>query len=120
MAHYVDGFVIPIAKDKIDQYRVIAEQACQVWMEHGALEYRECIGDDLDAKDMRGFPEMGGASPEETVIFAWIVYRSREHRDEVNAKVMADPRIQAMGGGEAMPFDCKRMAAGGFKVIVAN
>lgn len=118
MAHYVDGFVLPIPKDKIDQYREIAEVACKVWMEHGALEYRECIGDDLEVKDMVSFPQLASTTPEETVAFSWIVYRSREHRDEVNAKVMADPRICGMGEKGEMPFDCKRIAYGGFKTIV--
>ena len=120
MSLYVDGFVIPLATDKIDQYRAIAEQACQVWMEYGALEYRECIGDDLEIKDMLGFPKIAGAKEGETVVFAWITYRSREHRDEVNAKVMADPRMNEMCGSEGMPFDPQRMAYGGFKSIVAS
>ena len=120
MPHYIDGFVIPLPKEKIDQYREIAEQACKIWMEHGALEYRECIGDDMEVKDMVSFPQLAGAKPEETVAFSWIVYKSREHRDEVNAKVMADPRIQSMGEKDSMPFDCKRMAYGGFKTIVES
>jgi uncharacterized protein YbaA (DUF1428 family) len=120
MSRYVDGFVLPIPKDKIDQYRQIAEQACKVWMEHGALEYRECVGDDLEVKDMVSFPQLAGTKPEETVVFAWIAYKSREHRDEVNAKVMADPRMNSMCEKDAMPFDCKRMAYGGFKAIVES
>ena len=118
MAHYVDGFVIPVPKDKIDQYREIAEKAGKIWREHGALEYRECVGDDLDVKDQVPFPRLASAQPEETVVFSWIVYESREHRDAVNAKVLADPRIAEMGCEGGMPFDCTRMAYGGFKTIV--
>jgi len=120
MSHYVDGFVLPIPKDKIDQYRTIAGEACKVWMEHGALEYRECIGDDMEVKDMVSFPQLSGTKPGETVAFSWIVYKSREHRDEVNARVMADPRIKAMGEKSKMPFDCARIAYGGFKTIVES
>lgn len=82
------------------------------------MEYIECIGDDLEHKDMLSFLKMAGCSPDETVLFSWIVFESREHRDEVNAKVMQDPRLQEMCNGETMPFDCKRMAYGGFKPIV--
>jgi uncharacterized protein YbaA (DUF1428 family) len=89
MPHYVDGFVLPIPKDKIDLYREIAQEASKIWREHGALEYRECVGDDLDVKDQVPFPRIIESKPDETVVFAWIVFESREHRDEVNAKVMA-------------------------------
>lgn len=117
MSHYVDGFVLPLRKDKIEQYRQIAEQAGRIWREHGALEYRECVGDDLDVKDQVPLPRLISAGPEETVVFAWIVFESREHRDAVNAKVMADPRLAALGA-DAMPFDVGRMAYGGFRTIV--
>jgi uncharacterized protein YbaA (DUF1428 family) len=120
MAKYVDGFVIPIPKDKIDRYREIATEACEVWKDHGALDYFECIGDDLEVKDQVPFPRMTGATPDETVVFAWIVYQSREHRDAVNAKVMNDPRLAKCMEPGAMPFDCKRMAYGGFNVLVAS
>ena len=117
---YVDGFVIPVPQDKIERYREIATQACKLWIEHGAIQYHECVGDDMDVKDMVSFPQLASAQPGETVVFAWIVYRSREHRDEVNARVMADPRIHEMCGKDEMPFDCKRMAYGGFKSIVES
>jgi uncharacterized protein YbaA (DUF1428 family) len=120
MSHYIDGFVLPLPKDKIDQYRAIAEKACKVWIEHGALEYRECVGDDLAITDMLSFTKIADAQPEETVVFAWIMYQSREHRDEVNAKVMADPRMNEMCGDGVVPFDCKRMAYSGFKTIVES
>jgi uncharacterized protein YbaA (DUF1428 family) len=118
MSLYVDGFVLPIPKDKIDTYKKVAEQASKIWKEYGALEYRECLGDDLEIKDVLTFPALANAGPDDTVVFAYITYKSREHRDEVNAKVMADPRINEMCGAEGMPFDCKKMAYGGFKTIV--
>lgn len=117
MPHYVDGFVLPVPKDQIDVYRKIAERAAAVWIEHGALEYREAVGEDFDAKDMVSFPALAGAKEDETVVFAWIVYNSREERDAINAKVMADPRLQDMMDG-GCPFDYKRMAYGGFRTIV--
>lgn len=118
MNQYIDGFVIPVPKYKIDEYRRIAEMAGQVWKEHGALDYWECIGDDLDVKDMVSFPQLAECSPDETVIFSWIVFESREQRDQINAKVMADPRLKEMCDQNNQPFDCKRMAYGGFKLLV--
>jgi uncharacterized protein YbaA (DUF1428 family) len=115
---YVDGFVIPLQKGKIDLYRTMAEKACRIWKEHGALEFRECVGDDLDVKDQVPFPQLAGTKPDETVIFSWIVFESRESRDQVNARVMADPRIKEMCDESNSPFDFKRMAYGGFKVLV--
>jgi uncharacterized protein YbaA (DUF1428 family) len=116
---YIDGFVLPVPTDKIDIYQAIAEKACAIFMDHGALEYRECVGDDFDAKGMLPFPALAKALPEETVVFAWITYRSREHRDEVNAKIHQDPRmIELMN--EGCPFDPERMAYGGFKTIVKD
>jgi uncharacterized protein YbaA (DUF1428 family) len=118
MSNYIDGFVIPLRKDKIEDYRVIAEKAGAIWREYGALDFYECIGDDLEVKDMVSFPQLASAGPDETVVFSWIVYQSREHRDEVNAKVMADPRLADMMDPANSPFDCKRMAYGGFKELV--
>lgn len=118
MAHYVDGFVLPVPTDKIETYRQIAGKAGRIWKEHGALEYRECAGDDLDAKDMLTFPSIIELKPGETVVFAWIVLESRAHRDEVNARVMQDPRMAEMMDPSAMPFDSKRMAYGGFQTLV--
>ena len=115
---YVDGFVIPLQKYKIDLYRTVAEKACRIWKEHGALEFRECVGDDLDVKDQVPFPQLAGTKPDETVIFSWIVFESRESRDQVNARVMADPRINELCDQSNSPFDFKRMAYGGFKVLV--
>jgi uncharacterized protein YbaA (DUF1428 family) len=115
---YVDGYVLPVPKKNLAAYRRIARKAGKVWRDHGALEYRECVGDDLNVKFGLPFPKLVKPRPGETVLFSWIVYRSRTHRDRVNAKVMKDPRLATMMGTEAMPFDCKRMAYGGFKVVV--
>ncbi len=118
MDKYVDGFLIPLARDKIDEYRVMAETAREVWKEHGALEYRECIGDDLEVEGMVSFLKAAGAKEGETVVFSWIVYESKVHRDKVNAAVMADPRINDMCTPESSPFDVARMAYGGFRILV--
>jgi uncharacterized protein YbaA (DUF1428 family) len=115
---YVDGFVLPIPKRKLQAYRRIAQKAGRVWREHGALEYRECVGDDLHIKGVVPFPRLVRLKPGETVAFSWIVYKSRAHRDRVNAKVMKDPRLAKMMDPKAMPFDMKRMAYGGFKTLV--
>ena len=117
---YVDGFVLPVPKKNLAAYRRLAAQACKVWMEHGALEYRECVGDDLNIKGgPLPFPKLTKLKPGETVVFSWIVYKSKAHRDRVNAKIMKDPRISKMMNLKPPPFDCKRMAYGGFKVFVA-
>ena len=113
---YVDGFVLPLAKKHVPAYRRIARMASRVWRDHGALEYRECVGDDLKVKGVASFPSRVKAKPGETVVLAWIVYKSRAHRDRVNAKVMKDPRVANMM--EAVPFDARRMLYGGFKVLV--
>lgn len=115
---YVDGFVIPMPEKNLPEYRRIARAASKIWIEHGALEYRECIGDDLQASFGVPFPKMAKAKPGETVVFSWVVFKSKAHRDRVNKKIMADPRIEKMMQGKANPFDPKRMAYGGFKVLV--
>jgi uncharacterized protein YbaA (DUF1428 family) len=114
---YVDGFVLAVPTTKLDAYRRLSQRAGRVWREHGALEYRECAGDDLNVKMGVPFPRLAKAKVGETVVFSWIVYKSRAHRDRVNAKVMKDPRITKTMN-EPMPFDVKRMAYGGFKVFV--
>jgi uncharacterized protein YbaA (DUF1428 family) len=114
---YVDGFVLPVPKSKVDAYRRMARKAGKVWREHGALEYRECVGDDVKPGKVTSFPQSVKLKRGETVVFSWIVYRSRAHRDRVNAKVMSDPRITGMDPN-AMPFDAQRMFFGGFNVIV--
>lgn len=119
MSGYTDGFVITVPKNKIEEYRKMAEIGNEVWLEHGALDYKECVGEDLEQKEGCGsFLSALQVGPEETVVFAWISYKSREHRDEVNAKVMKDPRLAGMCGSENMPFDPKRMLFGGFEVFV--
>ncbi len=118
MARYVDGFLIPVPKKNLVAYRRMSRKAGKVWREHGALEYRECAGDDLKVKGVVPFPRLVKCKPGETVVFAWIVYKSRAHRDRVNARVMKDPRVAKMMEGQSMPFDVKRMSFGGFKVLV--
>jgi uncharacterized protein YbaA (DUF1428 family) len=115
---YVDGFVLPVPRKNLKDYARIARAAGKIWREHGALEYRECAGDDLDTKFGVPFPKGVKLKPDETVVFAWIVFKSRAHRDRVNARVMKDPRMDAMMEGQPMPFDVKRMMYGGFKVLV--
>jgi uncharacterized protein YbaA (DUF1428 family) len=115
---YVDGYVLPVSKKNIQVYRRMAQKAGKVWREHGALEFRECVGDDLKVKMAVSFPRTIKLKPGETVVFSWIMFKSRAHRDSVNAKVMKDPRLAKMMDPKAMPFDSKRMVYGGFKVIV--
>ena len=117
---YVDGFVVPVPTKKLQDYRRMSQKAGKVWREHGALQYVEAAGDDLDVKFGTTFPKMMKLKPGETVVFAWIVFKSRAHRDKVNAKVMKDPRLNSMMDGKTkMPFDVKRMLYGGFKFIVS-
>lgn len=118
MSQYIDGFVLSIPKDKLADYKKIATKAGKIWREHGALEYRECIGDDLEAKGMVAFPKLAKSKPGEVVIFAYARFESRKHRDAVNKKIMADKRLAAMCGATSAIFDCKRMAYGGFKTLV--
>lgn len=118
MGKYVDGFVIPVPKDKVEDYKKLAEIASQVWKEYGALEYYETIGDDLNHEGITSFETLAGTSENETVVFAWIVYESKEERDRINALVMKDSRIAEGMSPENAPFDCKRMSFGGFTVLV--
>ena len=115
---YVDGFIVPVPKKNLDAYRAMSEKAGKVWREHGALEYKECIADDVKVGKLTSFPRSVKVKATETVIFAYIVYKSRVHRDRVLAKVMKDPRLAASMDPKTMPFDAKRMIYGGFKVIV--
>lgn len=115
---YVDGFIIPLPKDKIEEYRSIATRCGELWREHGALEFRECVADDVQMGELTSFPRAILQQDQETVIFSWIVYASREARDAINAKVMDDPRMKAMMNPENMPFDGKRMIFGGFNMLV--
>ncbi len=116
---YVDGFVVPVPKKKLDAYRRMARTAGKVWREHGALEFKECVADDVKPGKVTSFPQSVKLKKNETVIFAYIVYKTRKHRDKVLAKVMADPRLKASMDHKNMPFDGMRMFWGGFKVIVS-
>ena len=118
MAHYVDGYVLPVPKKNVKAYRRMAQKAGKIWREHGALDYKECVGDDLKVKMGTPFSRSMKLKSSETVVFAYIVFKSRAHRDRVNAKVMKDQRITEMCDHKAMPFDVKRMVYGGFKVLV--
>jgi uncharacterized protein YbaA (DUF1428 family) len=118
MGRYIDGFVIPVSKARIEDYRRVAEKSALVWKEHGALDYWECVGDDLTSPGMVSFSQLAGAGPDETVIFAWVVFESREHRDRANEKIMADPRLQEMIDKDKPLFDYQRMAYGGFRELV--
>ena len=113
---YVDGFVVPVPKEKIEDYKALARKAGEIWKEHGALAFVECIGDDVPYGDLTSFPRAVQTKDDEIVVFSWIVYESREQRDAVNAKVMADPRLKA--DMSEMPFDGKRMIYGGFKAFL--
>jgi uncharacterized protein YbaA (DUF1428 family) len=117
MARYVDGFVLPVPNRKVADYRRLARLAGKVWMEHGALEYRECIADDVKPGKLTSFPRSVKLKKSETVWLSWIVYKSRKHRDQVNAKVMKDPRLAKLAG-KKMPFDMQRMFVGGFRTVV--
>jgi uncharacterized protein YbaA (DUF1428 family) len=117
---YVDGFVVPVPKKKLADYRRMAQKAGKVWREHGALEFYECVADDVKWGKRTSFPRSVKLKRSETVFFSYIVYKSRKDRDRVNAKVMKDPRLKAMGGIGDMPFDAKRMIFGGFKVFVSG
>ncbi|MGH8626868.1 MAG: DUF1428 domain-containing protein [Gammaproteobacteria bacterium] len=118
MSPYVDGFVLPVPKDNMDAYRQLARKAGEIWREHGALEYIECVADDVKPGEITSFPQAVKLEDNEVVVFSWIVYESRERRDEINAKVMADPRLADMMDPKNLPFDGKRMFWGGFKTIV--
>ena len=116
---YVDGFIVPVPKKNVQAYRRMSQKAGRIWREYGALEYREWVGDDVKPGKLTSFPQSVKLKPGETVVFSWIVYKSRAHRDRVNAKVMKDPRLTDMMDPKGMPFDAKRMIYGGFNILVA-
>ena len=118
MSKYIDGFVLPIKKENVEAYRGMAQKASEIWKEHGALDYHECVGDDLEIENMLSFKTIAGGGEDETVIFAWIVYESREERDRINKAVMSDERLKADMENCQNLFDFKRMAYGGFKTLV--
>ena len=117
---YIDGFVLPVPRKKLDAYRRMAKLGAKVWCEHGALEYVESVADDVKPGKHTSFPQSVKLKAGETVVFAYIVYKSRAHRDRVNAKVMKDPRLAPMMNPKSMPFDGKRMFWGGFKSLVTR
>jgi len=115
---YVDGFVLPLPKKNLESYREIATKYGAIWREHGALEFHECIAEDVKPGKLTSCPQSVNLEADEIVVFSWIVYKSRAHRDEVNEKVMKDPRMADLMKPESMPFDGKRMIYGGFEMIV--
>ncbi|MEX0589970.1 MAG: DUF1428 domain-containing protein [Xanthobacteraceae bacterium] len=115
---YVDGFVLPLPKKNVNEYQRIAKLASKVWRDHGALDYRECVADDISVGKRTSFPRSVKMKPGETVVFAWITYKSRKHRDRIMKKVMADRRLAKFMDPKKMPFDARRMFWGGFKTIV--
>ena len=115
---YVDGFIVPVPKKRLQAYRAMARKAGKIWREHGALEFRECVADDVKVGKITSFPRSVKRKPSETVMFSWIVYKSKADRNRVNKKVMKDKRLASMMDPKAMPFDGKRMIYGGFKVLV--
>ena len=119
MSQYVDGFVLSVPKKKLAAYKKLAAKASKIWREYGALDYRECVGEDVKTKGMVGFPEMARTRPSEDVVFSYVVFKSRKHRDAANKKIMADPRVLSMCTESGKIFDCKRMAYGGFETIVS-
>ena len=116
--NYVDGFVVPVPKAQLAAYRRLARKAGQIWREHGALSYVECVADDVKPGKLTSFPQAVKLKPDEVVVFSWIVFSSRTQRDRTNKKVMSDPRLAKMIESQKLPFDGKRMFWGGFKTIV--
>lgn len=118
MAQYIDGYVLPVPKKNLAAYRRMAQKASEIFRELGALEYHECVGDDLAPKFGLPFPRGIKSKAGETIVFSYVVYKSRAHRDRVNTKIMQDPRIANLCDPKKMPFDCDRMLVGGFKTLV--
>jgi len=124
MTQYIDGFVFPISRDHLDQYKLVAEAVAKIYLEHGALDYLEFVGDDMNRKCTRSFPDMAEAAEDETIVFGWVVFESREARDLANQKVEADPRMADLVAPIMNPanliFDAERMAYGGFRPLVRS
>ena len=115
---YVDGYIVPVPRRKLEAYRRASKKMGKIWREHGALDLRECVADDVKVGKRTSFPRSVKLKPNETVIFSWVVFKTRAHRDRVNAQVMKDPRLAALMDPKAMPFDGKRMIYGGFTTLV--
>jgi len=120
MSHYIDGFAFPIANDRLDDYRPLAEAVAEIWQDHGALAYYEFAGDDLTLEGTRSFIDALSASENETIVFGWVVFESREARDQVNEKVSADPRMEQLITSVDSGFDPARMAYGGFRPLIQS
>ncbi len=120
MAHYIDGFVLPVSRNRLDEYRRLVEAVAQIWKEHGALDYREYVGDDLVLEGTRSFTDLVAATEGETIVFGWVVFESREARDSANEKVAADPRMEELINSSGAGFDAERMAYGGFRSFVRS
>lgn len=118
MAVYIDGFVLPVQRDRIDNYQRLVESVAEIWKEHGALEYRECVSDDVTLEGTRSFTDLVGATGDEVVVFGWVVFESREARNRANEKVAADPRVAALVDSSNSGFDATRMAYAGFRSLV--
>ena len=118
MSHYIDGFVVPVSRDHLDEYRRLVQDVARIWKEHGALDYREYVGDDLVLEGTRSFTAASGAKDDEAIIFGWVSFESREARDRANEKVAADPRMEALVNASDSGFDALRMAYGGFRALV--
>lgn len=120
MAHYIDGFVLPIPRRNLEDYRRLVAATADIWKEHGALDYREYVSEDLMLEGTRSFAELSGATEDEVVVFGWVLFESREARDRANAKVAADPRMTELINSSSSGFDAKRMAYGGFQEFVLS
>jgi len=120
MAHYIDGFVLPIPRNRLDDYKRLVEAVAEIWKEHGALDYSEYVGDDLQLKGTRSFTDLVAATDDETIVFGWVEFESREARDLANEKVAADPRMADLIDASNSGFDAKRMAYGGFQSFVRS
>jgi uncharacterized protein YbaA (DUF1428 family) len=120
MAHYIDGFVFPVERDRLKEYKRLAEAVAKIWKEHGALDYWEYVGDDLNLEGTRSFTDLVAATEDETIVFGWVVFDSREARDLANEKVAADPRMADLIDSSNSGFDAKRMAYGGFQPLVPS
>jgi uncharacterized protein YbaA (DUF1428 family) len=120
MAHYIDGFVLPVPRGRLSEYKRLVEAAAEIWKEHGALDYWEYVGDDLKLEGTRSFTDLLAATEDETIVFGWVVFDSREARDLANKKVAADPRMADLIDSSNSGFDAKRMAYGGFRSLVRS
>ncbi len=120
MAHYIDGFVLPVPRDRLNEYKRLVESVAEIWKEHGAIDYREHVGDDLKSEGTRSFTDLVAATEDEAIVFGWVEFESREARDLVNEKVAADPRMADLIASSNTGFDAKRMAYGGFRSFVGT